>query len=127
MIAYISLDQNGYVTGTGFTSSPLKAGEDLRSPDQKNPHRFQWHYLKNNILVPRPKSPEPEEIEGGWVIRNCKAGTLIEVFDLLGQESICELTAEGDVEFTLPDAGMYRVDVSEILPAYPTKTMIEVT
>ena len=87
------------------------------------------HYLADGELKPRPLSPAPVEVPGGYQLPNCPYPTAVIIHDLIGGETVAEfaITAEDpDSEFSL-EPGTYEIEVTAPLPALPTATRIEVT
>lgn len=128
-IAFLELDQSGvYVLGSGFSSS--LPPNSVPSPDQSDPFKFNRCYLVEGALVERPLCPRPEvRTGGGYQILSCPAGSLIVIRDVIGEEVMAEITTspeEPDVQFDLPDAGEYMVEVNAPLPFINTQTTIEV-
>lgn len=127
MIKYIELDENGvYVLSKG-TGTSLPDGM-LELPAHIPFEHADAYYMDSGALTQRPMSPAPEPEGQGFIIKDVPAGTSVEVFDLLGEEQLYDgvIDTTQDVTLSLSDAGVYEVRVSAPLPAYPTKTMIEV-
>ncbi len=79
------------------------------------------------ILTPRPLSPSPVEVTGGWSV-HCVAGTNVQVIDVTGEEVMLDHTATATeaLDFSLPDPGEYRIEVRDPTPALPSITTLEV-
>jgi hypothetical protein len=126
MRSFVQLDETGvFVVGAGF--APSLSDGDLEV--EGDPNRFLRHYMVDGVLTPRPMAPEPVAIEGGWEITELPNGTRVEIHDVTGDEVLFSGTTDQDgsrVEFALPDAGVYQVNVDAPEPYVDTSTEIVV-
>ena len=126
MKAFLQLDDKGvFVVGVGFASSLADGDVEVTG----DPYRYINHYYVGDVLTPRPVAPVPVAIEGGWAITDLPDATRVEVYDLTGDELLFSATTEEDgsrVDFALPDAGVYQVNVDAPDPWVDTSTNITV-
>jgi hypothetical protein len=77
-----------------------------------------WAALADWAL--RPTCPIPDALAGApytAVIRDCPQGCRAEVIDRIGEEVIGEAQeADGTIVISLPDPGLYRIEVNAPLP-----------
>lgn len=79
-------------------------------------------------LVPRPAGPAPLVAGSDVTIPPSPLGTVVEVFDLIGDERMTELVAdtEGWTEtVSLTSAGRYEIEVTPPLPYLPAAVRVE--
>lgn len=124
---FLQLDPTGvYVVGHGEAKVAPAGTIPLQA--SMNVAEFLGCYLVDGVLTPRPNSPAPIAVSGGWRI-DAPTGAVVEVYDLIGEEIMVReaVAVGGSYAFALPDAGRYQVSVSAPLPAMPCKVVLEVS
>lgn len=127
MISFLEFDETGVFVANAGRAKSLPDGA-LELPEEMTPREALALYAVGGVLIPRPSSPAPVPSDNGWVVRGCEVGTHIEIFDLSGDEVLFDgiVNEAQDVALSFPDPGQYEVHVFAPLPAFPTKTTIEV-
>ena len=122
---YVILDAAGNVVEAGWRRNPPQGAVIVDASPVIDLARM---YIDGaNGLSARPQSPGPVAIEGGYRVSGCPEGTRIQVVDTIGDELLLDYLTAVDqevVEFSLADAGEYRVMVAAPPPWLPADTMV---
>lgn len=87
-------------------------------------------YVSAGELVPRPQVPPPVQVAASVEVADCPPGTVITVHDVLGGEVLASITtdeAAPGVAFSLPDPGLYQIEIAPQFPYLGGVTNHEVT
>jgi len=128
MIKHVTLGPDDVVEMAGQSQILPPGAIEVTTPLPINA-LFQFMFV-GGLLVQRPASAIPLVAGNVVTISNCPSGTEIEVMDLSGKERMALIicpTDDFDQTVTLPDAGLYEINVTAPSPHVPTRTRVEVT
>ena len=115
---YVIFDQDGLVVEAGTGRFPPTEAVSFTPPLDPS-------LLNQMMLVQRPMSPEVQSTGTDHTVADCPLGTLVEVYDVTtpgAGELMTAFEAAADDEIinvSLPDPGVYRIEVKAPLPYLP--------
>lgn len=115
MPAYMIFNESGVADRVGTAAYPPPEAVVIDLPVDRDA-------LGAMMLVPRPTLPPISESGGAWTVSGLPAGTVLEVGDVSGTESMHleEIAEDGALrEFSFPDPGTYEISVIPPLPWMP--------
>ncbi|MBY6141115.1 hypothetical protein KUV26_16890 [Leisingera daeponensis] len=129
MKKFAVLAEDGLSVEAVVSSVSAPEGAVIELPASFDLARVLRSYVAGGALMPRPEVPPPVQTAAGIEITGCPPGTAIMVHDVLGGEVLAEIVTDEAAQgaaFSLPDPGLYQVEVTPPFPYLGSVTNHEV-